>query len=285
MNKRIKNILLALIGVAIDAFGMGVFVLPYEFPVGGMTGFSRVVNHYSGLPISVMVGIFSAILFILGLALIGKEFAMTTIMASVAYPLFLGILENVDLTPFIIENRLLAGLFGGIIYGIGLGLVVRSGSSTGGTDLIGVIAKEKLGLPVAVVMYAVDLIALASQMLFSNIEDVLYGIFVIMVASFAMNKALIAGHSNLQFIIVSSKWKEINQEIQKHSDLGSTILHGMTGRFEDERNVIICTVHPKRVRLLNDIILNADPTAFATIMNVDEVRGRGFSMERKYKEK
>lgn len=284
LNKRIRNVLLALVGVAIDAFGMSVFVLAYEFPVGGMTGFARVINHYSGLPISVMVGIFSAVLFLLGWFLIGKEFAMTTIMASVAYPLFLGILENVDLTPFIIQNRMLAGMFGGIIYGIGLGLVVRSGSSTGGTDLIGVIAKEKFNLPVAVVMYAVDLIALASQMLFSNVEDVLYGIFVIMVASFAMNKALTAGHSNLQFIIVSSKWDEINQEIQKYSDLGSTIIHGMTGRFKNESNLILCTVHPKRVKLLNDIIFNTDPTAFATIMNVDEVRGRGFSMERKYKE-
>ena len=98
-----------------------------------------------------------------------------------------------------------------------------------------------------------------------------------------MNKALTAGHSNLQFIIVSSKWDEINQEIQKYSDLGSTIIHGMTGRFKNESNLILCTVHPKRVKILNDIIFNTDPTAFATIMNVDEVRGRGFSMERKYK--
>lgn len=284
MTREVSRTLVVLIGVAFDAFGVNYFLLPYNFPVGGVTGISRVINHYAGLPISVVVGVMSITMLVLGFFLVGRSFAAKTVIGSIAYPLFLAIYENVPAENLLVSDRLLAGTFAGLFMGIGLGLCVRNDSSTGGTDLIGVILNKKLRVPVATTTYVLDAAILATQLLFGNFEDILYGIYVVILCSIVMNKVITMGGNYVQMFIVSEKHEEINARIQETREFGSTLLYGETGRFKHEAKIIICTVKAVSVVKIRDIIYDIDQTAFITMTSANEVYGRGFSMERIFKE-
>lgn len=284
LRREITRTTVIILAIFVDAVGVNYFLLPYDFPVGGITGISRVLHHFFGLSISTGVAILSVTLFVLGFFLVGKAFAMKTLIATIAYPGFLKILELMPSEKLMIEDRLLAGIISAILMGVGIGLCVRNGSSTGGTDLIGVVVNKFFHVPVATVTYIIDAIVLATQMMFGNFEDILYGIFILMLMSIVMNKVITMGGNNVQFFIVSQKYAEINAAIQEDGKLGTTLLHAKTGRFGEESEVIICTVKASNVSKIQGIIYDVDEAAFVTMMNVGEVYGRGFSMERIFKD-
>mgnify|MGYP002518678915 CR=1 FL=1 len=280
-NKKhpLSSVLMLLAGVALDAFAIAVFILPYDFPVTGVTGISRVINHYAGLSVSLCVVILSVLMLVIGWIFVGKRFVLSTLLASVAYPAFLAVLEQVDLSGLLLESRLLAAVFGGILTGAAIGLCVRSGGSTGGTDIIGVILNRKLHIPVAIGTYAIDFFVLAGQMLFGRFEDILYGIFLLALCSLAMNKAITWGTGNVQLFIISEHYDEINRLIQTTTHAGATLLHGKTGFLGKEEDIILCAARPKEVSGIRDLVRAVDPTAFITMSSVTQVYGRGFSME------
>lgn len=280
-NKKspLSSVLMLLAGVALDAFTIAVFILPYDFPVTGVTGISRIINHYAGLSVSLCVAVLSVLMLVIGWIFVGKCFVLSTLLASVAYPAFLAVLEQIDLSGLLLESRLLAAVFGGILTGAAIGLCVRSGGSTGGTDVVGVILNRKLHIPVAVGTYAIDFFVLAGQMLFGRFEDILYGIFLLVLCSFAMNKAITWGTGNVQLFIISEHYDEINRLIQTTTHAGATLLHGKTGFLGKEEDIILCAVRPKEVSGIRDLVRAVDPTAFITMSSVTQVYGRGFSME------
>lgn len=273
------NALQFLAYIALDTFTVSVFILPYDFPVTGITGISRVINHYAGISVSLCVAVLSALMLVLGWIFVGKRFVLSTLLASVAYPMFLAVLEQVDLSGLLLESRMLAAVFGGILTGITIGLCVRSGGSTGGTDTLGVILNKRLHVPVAVATYAIDFFVLAGQMLFGRFEDILYGLFMLILCSFAMNKTITWGTGNVQLFIISEHYDEINRLIQTTTHAGATLLHGKTGFLGKEEDIILCAVRPKEVSGIRDLVRAVDPTAFITMSSVTQVYGRGFSME------
>lgn len=283
-KQELLKTLLIVFAIAIDTIGVFYFLLPYNFPCGGITGIARVINHFSGLSVSTGVAILSLVMFLLGLFLVGKSFAMKTLVASIAYPAFLKLYEAFPTDRFMLEDRMIAAIYSGLFMGVGLGLCVRMGSSTGGTDLLGVIGNKYFKIPVATVTYIVDTVVLGMQMLFGNFEDILFGLFVILVTSIVMNAVITLGGNNVQMLVISPKNAVINAELQKHGGYGTTLLHGKTGRFGDETEVVLCTVSAKSVSRIKDIIYDVDDTAFVTMTNVSEVYGRGFSMDRVFRD-
>lgn len=280
MKERLSSAALLLAGVLCDALAVEIFILPYDFPVSGITGLARILSHFVALPVSLAVAVFSGVMLLLGLLFVGWRFALSTLLASMAYPAFLAILEQLDLSGLLVESRLLAAVFGGLLTGIAMGLCIRSGGSTGGTDLIGVILNRKLKVPVAAATYVIDFSVLAGQMVFGQFEDILYGIFLLILCTLTMNRIITWGASNVQMFVISDRFAEINAAIQRESDIGSTLLHGRTGRFGQEEDVILCTVRPGRVKAVRDLICAVDPAAFITMTSVTQVYGRGFSLER-----
>ena len=278
-GKELGRVLVVLVGIAMDALGVCLFLLPYNFPVGGITGIARIVNHFGGLRISMVVAVVSVLFFGLGYFLVGKAFAMKTLIGTVAYPLFLAVFETIDPSMVRVDDKLLAATYAGLCMGIGLGLCVRNGSSTGGTDLVGVVLHKHFRIPVATVTYAIDVVLLGIQLLFGNFTDILYGIFIVILSSVVMDKVIMFASHTVQVMIVSSKHEEINEKIQEHPHIGSTLLYGETGRFHNQQNMIISTVKSEYIKELRDIVYEVDQTAFMTMMNVSEVYGRGFSME------
>lgn len=279
--KKAMNPLLILVGCALDALGVAAFVLPLEIMVGGITGIARTITHYLGGDISYVVAALSIGLLLLGWITVGKKFAMTIVAGSLLYPLFLNLFNRSYYLTHMTENPLLAAIFGGILIGAGLGLIIRAGASSGGSDVIAVIFNKKLGWPIAPILYVIDFLVMLLQLPFSKVEDVLYGIMVIVVYTIVLNRTVLIGSHNVQFTIISSKYREINTALQ-NLDVGTTLVHGVTGHLGDTLDVIYCIVKHDLVHSVQKCVLSIDPEAFMTTVAVNSVAGRGFTLDRRY---
>lgn len=282
LDKKVSNILLILAGIVCDAFSCAAFVLPHKFIAGGVTGLGRVFSHYFGFEVSIVVGIISITLLVLGFLTLGKLFALSIIAGSLLFPLFLNIFERFDFITDFTREPMLAAIIGGIIMGFGLGLIIRAGASSGGSDVIPVILNRKLGLPVAPLLYIVDFAIMILQLPFAKTDDVLFGIIVALLCTITLNRVVLFGSSNVQFTIISPKYKEINDALQNRLDVGSTLAHGATGHCNKPLDVIICVVSHESVHRVKTTVLEIDEEAFMTMVDVSGVNGRGFTMARKY---
>lgn len=276
------NICMILLGNAVMAFGIVVFILPNHLMTGGTTGLSLIVGHYTDMSISTFVLIFNIAVFILGLAVLGRAFAMTTLISTFFYPLALGFFQNFEVfTKGITEDRLLASLFGGLLIGFSLGIVIRAGASTGGMDIPPLILNRKFGFSVSAMLYIFDCIILLGQVLFSDREAILYGILLVMTYTIVLDKVLVFGHAQTQVKIISTKAEEINTAVNQKMDRGSTLIHTSTGYLRNEQDMIMTVISNRQLTQLNRLVMEIDPNAFMIVAKVNEVRGTGFTLPKK----
>lgn len=279
------SILMILFGNALMAFGIVEFILPNDLMSGGTTGLSLIVEHYFGLSISVFVFIFNIVMFLAGLWILGKRFALTTLLSTFFYPAALAFFQRVRVFEGgITDDRLLATLFAGLIIGVALGVVIRAGASTGGMDIPPLILNKKFGLSVSVMLYFFDFIILLGQFSFSDKETVLYGILLVLTYTIVLDKVLVFGRAQTQVKIISKKVNEINEEIHSRMDRGSTLIHTSTGYLKKEQDMIMTVISNRQLSQLNQIVMEIDPKAFMIIAKVNEVSGRGFSFPKKQRE-
>ena len=280
--KKILNIAMIIIGVALDAFAFAVFVLPVKFLAGGISGIGRIINHYTGMPVSYAVGVMSITLLIIGFLSLGKKFAAKIVLGSILFPVFIDVFGKMAIFQNLTDDLVLCAIFGGGLSGFGLGLLIRAGASSGGSDVIPIILNRKFGIPIAPVLYGIDLVILALQLPFANVDQVLFGIVVSLICSIALDKVVIMGSNDVQFTIISKKHDEINEMLHKDIDVGSTLLAGKTGHLKENMDVIVCVASHEKVQKVKNNVLEIDPESFITMVNVSDVKGRGFSMDRRW---
>lgn len=284
-SKKALNILAILLGNAIYALGVVVFILPNDLITGGTTGLGLAFEHYFHIPLSLFVFCFNAVMFVLGAVVLGKMFALTTLISSFFYPIILGIFEKVPQLANVTDDKMLATICGGLMIGFAIGIVIRAGASTGGMDIPPLVLNKKFGFPVSVMLYLFDFTILILQMLFSNKEQIIYGILLVLIYTVVLDKVLLTGHVQTQVKIISKKHEEINQMIVRKLDRGSTILYGETGYLHSDQPVIMTVVSNRELTKLNQEVNRIDPEAFMIISHVNEVKGHGFSSSKIYRNK
>lgn len=285
VKKALKDVLIVLFGNTIYALAISMFVLPNGLIMGGTTGIAIVLQHFFGIPVTAFVSVFNIAMFVLGALVLGKKFAMTTLISTFYYPFILGIFQMVPSLQMPMDDRMLAALYAGAMIGIAIGLVIRAGASTGGMDIPPLICRKLFGIPVSAVMYGCDFFVLLFQMMFSDREQILYGILVVFLYTTVLDKVLFMGESKTQVKIISRKFKEINEMINNELDRGTTLLQGETGYLHEERPVVLTVVSNREVARLNKRVQEMDSEAFFIISPVKEVRGRGFSIGKMYQNK
>lgn len=284
MNHKIKKIWMILIGNAIYSFAIVYFVLPVGLITGGTTGIAISIQHYFGMEISTFVSIFNVIMFLLGAVILGKKFAMTTLVSTFVYPIFLRLFQSMYVyTGILSEDSMLCTVFAGLMIGFGIGIVIREGASTGGMDIPPLIINKKTGLSVAVLLNAFDIMILFLQMSFSNKEQILYGILMVLIYTYVLEKILVLGKSKVQIKIISEKYMEINNAIAQQLDRGTTLYEIEGGYTRKEMYAILTVVNQREVFQVNELVHEIDSDAFIIIGQVKEVRGRGFTKGKKYK--
>lgn len=280
--KQLENILWILAGNTLYALAVVMFILPNGLITGGTTGLALVFFHQFRVPIQVFVTVFNVVMFLLGAVVLGKTFALTTIISTFYYPFILSALQQVTVLGKMTEDNLLAVICSGLLIGAGIGVVIRSGASTGGMDIPPLVLNKKLGLPVSVTMNVMDMVILFLQILFSDKEMVLYGILLVLAYTSVLNKVLLLGRSRMQVKIVTERFEEINQAIAHRLDRGVTLFKSRTGHLKRDGYVVMSVVNNRELVQLNQLIQEIDPQAFIVIHQVNEVRGRGFTLKKEY---
>lgn len=284
-SKSIQKIIMILLGNLLYSFAIAFFILPSGLITGGTTGIALFVNYLTGLDISLFVLIFNIVMFIAGLIILGKTFALSTVLSSIAYPFMLSFAQWLNrLTGDLTHDLILCTIFGGLLIGIGIGIVIRAGASTGGMDIPPLVLNKKFGINVSVSLYAFDFTILILQMFFSGREQILYGILLVCIYTFALEKVLIMGKSKTQVEIISEKYKEINDLIITRFDRGTTIYQATGGFTGNEAHAVLTVINKRELFAIQEAVMKLDPAAFIIISQVNEVKGRGFTLQKKYPE-
>ena len=276
-SNRLLSLLLVVAGNLLYTLSVKLFLLPANLMSCGTTGMALVVSHFLNIPISAFIFVFNLAMLILGWAVLGRRFAMTTILSSVLYPAFLELLNRLLGDVTVTENILLNVLFAGLGLGASLGIVMRAGASTGGMDIPPLILKKYLHIPVSASLWAFDFCILLTQMFFHPLEDLLLGVLLIILISIALNRVLLLGTSKTEVKIVSAKSEQIRDAILSQVDRGVTMLHGSGGYSRAETEVILSIVSNYELPKIEQLARAIDPDCFLIISRVTEVWGRGFS--------
>lgn len=280
--KTIFNIVAILIGNAIYALAVVLFIVPNNLITGGTTGLSLLLYNQFGIPMSGFIFVFNGVMFLVGLFVLGKKFALSTLISTFFYPTAFAFFEKTIGYGGMTSDNLLAVLCAGIMIGVAIGIVIKCGASTGGMDIPPLVINKKVGIPVSVSMYFFDFLILLSQMLFTNKEMVLYGILLVMTYTLVLDNVLVMGKSQTQVKIVSKEYEKINTMISTEIDRGTTLLQAETGYMKNEYPVVLTVISNRELPTLNSKVLEIDPNAFMIVSKVNEVHGKGFTFKKEY---
>ena len=221
----LAQIVIIMAGLSVYAAGVALFVLPMDMIAAGTTGLGLVAQHYWGIPLSIFVAGFNILMFVVGLVELGKEFALSTLVATFYYPFALEQATRLVGDMVFTDDPILCAVFSGVMIGFAPGIVIRAGASTGGMDIPPLVLKKRFGIPVSVTMYVMDFMVLIAQMTFGDRERILYGLIMVMTYTIILDKVLVIGVRQTQAKIISERYEEISTAIQEKMDRGTTLLY------------------------------------------------------------
>lgn len=280
-----------LFGNAAAAAASALFIIPHGFVMGGTTGvgiFIRNLLHGNNeWIVTITVYIANIALFILGAIFLGKKFAVATLAGTLLYPTFLSLFTYLNElyvqahgVPIAANEPVIAAICGALLFGVGIGIVVKIGASTGGTDIPPLILQKFFNIPVSVGLWVLDMSIVVIQIVAASLDMVLYGVVITLLSSFAIDLVSPIGSRKAQVFIISKKYREIREMILDKMNRGVTMLHAKTGYLQDNTYVLLTIVSNRdAVKLKNEVEI-IDPEAFLMVNIASEVRGRGFSTDK-----
>ncbi len=271
-----------LFGNALYSLAVALFLEPAGLITGGATGIALAIGRLTGLPVSGLLLFINLAMLVWGWAVLGRAFALNTLASSILSPAFLGLFEGLLAGRVLTEDIFLCTVFSGLGIGVALGLVIRSGASTGGLDIPPLVLNKWFKLPVPATMLTFDIAVLLMQAVFSPVQQVLYGIVMVLIHTIVMDKMLMLGASRTEVKIVSSQSDAICAAILAQLDRGVTILHGEGGYTHEPSAVLLSIVSNRELPRLEKLAHSIDPTCFLIVSHVTEVSGRGFSLDKDY---
>lgn len=277
----LKRLFWVILGNTLYCIGIVAFILPLGLITGGTTGLGLIANHYFEIPVEWFTAFFNVVMFIIAFAVLGISFALSTLVSTFYFPFILGVLQNFEALQTLTKDPMLGTICAGLLIGVGIGVVIRAGASTGGVDIPPLVANKKLGISVSVGLYACDFLILLGQMLFRDREKILYGILLVVVYTVVMDKVLVNGKSQIQVKIISRYHEEINVAIHEKLDRGTTFFKTESGYLRNDMLTIVTVISNRELPKLNQIVLEIDPKAFIVVNQVKEVLGRGFTLRKK----
>lgn len=269
-------------GNALYSLAVALFLEPSGLITGGATGIALAIGRLTGLSVSGLLFFINLAMLVWGWVVLGRAFALNTLASSVLSPAFLALFEGMANGRVLTEDIFLCTVFAGLGIGVSLGIVIRSGASTGGLDIPPLVLNKWFKLPVSATMLAFDIMVLLMQAVFSPMPQVLYGIVMVLIHTVVMDKMLMMGASRTEVKIISSQSDTICAAILEQLDRGVTILHGEGGYTHESSAVLLSIVSNRELPRLEKLAHSIDPTCFLIVSHVTEVSGRGFSMDKDY---
>ena len=263
------------LGVFLTALGLDMFLIPNKIAAGGVSGIATILHFLFHLPVGMVMLVLNIPLFLMGIYRLGLGFGFRSLYGTLALSIIIDVLAPV--VPVPTHDILLAGLYGGVLTGLGVGLVFRYKGTTGGTDLLAAIIRTYTGVNIGQLLFMVDAgVVLAAGIVFDSAELALYALITIFLASWLIDLVLEGISYARAFIIISDRSEEIADLIMKEMARGVTALQGKGLYTGIDRPVLLSVVNRSEVSQLKEIVYKADPGAFVILTNVHEVLGEGF---------
>ena len=294
LKRLIKECSLITIGAIIYALGWTIFLLPNNLIGGGVSGFASIIFYATGIPMSITYFVLNIILIILGTKILGTSFGGKTIFAIVMLSAMLSIVPKFIPQEFINEfalpnGKLICTILGGILTGIGIGLPISQGGSTGGTDIAALIWCKYRPTSPGMAILLIDTMVILSSLLFPSYTDggellgwpdkiavVVFGLIQVTVSGYAIDLYLSGAKQSVQVFIFSNNIEKIADTIVYDMKRGVTVLSGQGWYTKEERKVLMVVVRKTDLNILLRHIKSIDSDAFLSVSNVSGVYGKGF---------
>ena len=279
---KIKEILIecieTIIGTAIMAIGISLFLLPNQLSSGGFSGIATITYYLLNISVGTMVLVLNIPLFIIAFFKIGKSFFFKSLLGTISLSVFIDFFEK--FTP-LTQDRFLACIYGGIIIGLGTAIVLRSRSSSGGTDLISNIIREyNHKIRMGTVIVIVDTIIIALNIIFfKELEIGLYSAIAIYLDGKMIDIIFEGIYFTKLLFIISDKNEQIAKTIGKEIKKGSTGLYGKGMYSNEDKLILVCAAPRNDISKIKELARNIDPHCFIILSNAREVFGEGFKTE------
>lgn len=270
-----KNLLLILIGTSLAVLAMKGFMIPNKFLDGGITGISILLHEIFHINISLLVIVLNLVFVYLGYKRIGKTFAVQT---SIAVAMLAAGLLFVDIAP-VTQDKLLIAIFGGILMGTGVGLVLRGGAVIDGAEVIAVFTVRKTGFSNSEIIMLINTVIFAVAAIEFGIETAMYSIITYFTATRAINYVVDGIEEFTAMNIISSKQDEIKSLLVKDLGKGITVYKGergyLPGSFDirTDCEIIVTIVTRLEIKQIQDSIIQIDPKAFMYVQSIKEATG------------
>lgn len=286
------NVCLTVIGTTLLAFGTAIFVVPFDLVVGGMSGIAIAVNHLvPSLSVDLIITILTWSLFLLGTVILGKSFALQTLISTIIYPpcvtlfsilctpSFLGGILDLKNTEYADIAVFIASVFGGVLIGTGCAMAFLGGGSTGGTDVIALsICKIFKRVKSSIAIFIVDAsVIIVGLIVIKDLVMTLLGIISVFVSALVIDKIFVGGSKALIAQIVSDNYEEINRLVIERLGRTTTIVDATGGYSGDKKKMIVVSLTMRQYTELKNIINQTDKTAFVTVHIAHEINGEGWT--------
>lgn len=273
--KKMKSVWFTIFGTMITGFAIGAFLTPNKVVGGGASGISTILYHTFGIQPGLSFFLINIVFLLLGLTVLGKKFILKTLLGITLLSLFTQIFS---FFPIYTENLILTTVFGGILYGFGIGMSFAAGASTGGTDIIGRIIQTKVPyMPIGKMLLIVDgIIIIISFFVFRDIELILFGVLTLFVSSYSIDLIISKLNvSNIAFVI-TDKGKEISEKLVSTSPRGVTLIDVKGVYTGSEKQMLFCALKESESEAFQKKILEIDETAFIVFSMSQRIKGNGF---------
>ena len=265
------------LGCAIYALSFNWFFQPNNISMGGFTGIAQIVNHYLPiLPIGIMSIVLNIPLFYIGVRKQGVKLLISSLYAMSVGSLMLdGLAAIHTFTPM--DEPLLACIYGGVLLGVSMGLMMTVGATTGGTELAARLLKYRIRhLSIGRLCLIIDVAVVSLySLVFRQVNTALYGIIGMYISSLAMDAVVYGSVSAKMAYIISAQSAEITRRILD-LELGVTLLKGKGGYHGDDKQVILCAFKPSQIGTIKALVTGVDPNAFIIVCEAHEIVGEGF---------
>ncbi|OIL90483.1 hypothetical protein ATX42_03840 [Oenococcus oeni] len=281
--KQIKplNFVAYTIGCAFYAFALIYVNIPNKLAEGGVTGITLIFRALFSINPAITNIIFNVPILIIGFLKLGKRQILSTFYCIILLSFWLWLFQKFPILINLDHDKLISALLAGLLIGIGLGLVFRFGSTTGGSDIIARIIEQKFGVTMGKSLFAIDAIVLAMSLIYLNFAEMMYTLIMSFVSANVINFIQDGGYSAREFMIFSSQPVEIADKIMKDLERGSTYINIEGAYKRTPGKAVYIVVDPSEVHQVREIIEEIDPKAFVSIRIVSEQLGEGFTYLRK----
>lgn len=276
-KESIKDVLLLLVGALIYSVGTHCFVTPANVAPGGGVGIALLVNYITGLPVGALTMLINLPLLVLAWIYLSRRFAVRTAIATVICSIILDMIIA-PIMPVYAGDRLLSSLYGGILIGVGMAFVFLSGSTTGGSDIVGYLLQKKYPhMSIGRALLIIDgIILMLSIAVFGNLDAALFGLICLYAQTKVIDMIIYGSDAGSYVSVITKNPKKIAEGIIAELDRTATVIPAKGAYSGADTTILLCTVRKSEFSRLKRIIGECDKDAFTIVTETTDVFGLGF---------